>query len=388
MKTLNQIYKLVTETDEVDQEAIEFGRKRKKWAKNVATRQKNKNDKDDLFTMEYNNILLRIIAHLTEKGMSDFKAKQFIREILNTGGHRLLAAIYTYIDYSPKINITDYASKSLTIDDLLNILTAGVRNAKIEFEKAFLDQSGTEEMPNIDATAPITKHELTQLLDIDRGKSIITVLFNDVTHRAEHSNDLTVQGNKTLVIKNKLSPLRINDEQNGPAVSIALIEGFKALDAKYNLNMDLSISRKLDDYTIRKNWYLNTLAAQFIERKVPRAEVIKMIVEAFKKLHNTGINTVTLESIMNTFIAVRPGHKFNYDDFIDRYFTFSLIEYYKANKIDYILFYNHEIEKLYIMDCSKFQDDVINMYYKLRIRVPMFNEKTLPTSWTFNIELK
>ncbi len=237
MKTINQIYKLVIEdTEQLDNIDIDNvvtpGQKRRKWAKNVATRQKNKNDKDDMFTVGYNNILLRVLSHLINKGMSDFKAKEFIREILNTGGHRLLAAIYTYIEYSPKINITDYASKPLTIDMLLNILTVAVHNAKTEFEKAFTVSDETVERPNIDIVTPITKLELKHLLDIDRGKSIITVLFNDVIHIAGNTNDLAILGDKTIVIKNNMSPLKVNKDQNGPAVAIAIIEGFKALNDK------------------------------------------------------------------------------------------------------------------------------------------------------------
>jgi hypothetical protein len=386
MKTLNQIYTLVAEDIETQSDTTDMptGPNRRKWAKNVATRIKNRLNKDDMFTAENMNFLLRVINILMDKGASETNAKTYIRTLLDIGGHHIVESIYTYIQYSPRIKISDYIGKTIPIDKLLNIVNGAIDKAKFEFYKSSNpDADPKDVIPAYAHDLPITKSELLRLLEIDKGKHIISILFNDVSYNQKHGNILNMDNGKSLIIKTNTSTLLYSSEQNGQACAIALIDGFKKLNEKYNLNIE--IYDNLEYYNIKKEWLVNTIAMKFIENKVSKAEVISVITNAFKKLHIS--NDDRYEKIFNTYIAGIKGYAFDYESFIYHYFIYSFTEYCKVQNAAYMLFYNKNLENMYILDCTNI-NNIIAFYNKIKLVNPSFAKKANTTAQVFNLKLK
>lgn len=361
---------------------------------------------------DFHTKILKIISAYTSTGMSEAKAKNVIKDILSmAGGYSLLTSLFAYLEYAPDNSIKDYIGKDLSFDDILNEVNKNIFIAKEKFKAELEEYTGDNEFvgylnksDNLEdifgiefdnknestnllikesvGKAPINKGELKDLFELDRGKTLTTILFSDVKYVTGHTNDLVVD-DKKFTIKNIKAPLLIGNTNGGTACQKELIKGFKELNIKHNLS--ISIPEKDGIFTLNKYWIVDTIAKEFINKGVPKTEVIAVVFEAFKKMHTTGLKLRSLELTLNTFI----GNKlpFDYKGFIERYFIFALQEYAEFNKLSYIMFKNNDAEKIYILDCTDVKA-IIAIFPKLELITPKFNSTALASSQTFNITLK
>lgn len=306
--------------------------------------------------------LLTIIYAFTQRGVPELKARMFIHELRDIpNGYNLLFSIYDYIESFPTNNIKDLVGQDMSYDKLIEILNKVSKNT-------------------------LLKSEFNELLDIDRGRTFLTLLFSDITYASGHVNYVTV-GNENLVIRNDHARLLVSNDQSGPLFVKTIIDGFNELKAKYKL--DILIPSIENEYNIspkNKSWLVDKLGWELVDRyKVSREEVILVIKNAFTKLYPSQKNFSYLEKFVLPQIAA--GKTFNYYRFIETYFDFALREYVLANEVTYIMFLNNKLEKFYILD-SRNKEALNNMKNKVNLTIPKYDKAALLLGWNFGCALK